>query len=216
MLSMRRSCVLILSLSLLLFFCLSTISKAQEGEAVKSKTSSTLAVGTWGVDASSKLTFTYKSDHKTGRKVFTFDSFQVWMLGLPNTFMAEVEGFTLTGTWKENGKNVTVSIPSSEFAEFDAFLEAGVKDVSGYVVDINISKITGKGKVGTSTFSGKQTINGTFFIPAFGINGKIAVTTNFSGAKTALMPTADADPENGSLKAAIVELVKEAISSQEE
>ena len=216
MLSMRRSCVLIVSLSLVLFFCLGTISKAQEGEDAKSKPSSTLAVGTWGVDASSKLTFTYKIGHKAGKKVFTFDSFQIWSLELPNSFMADVEGFTLDGTWKENGNKVTVSLPSSEFAEFDAFLDAGVKDVSGYVVDINITKITGSGKVGTSTFSGKQTINGSFFIPAFGVSGKIAVTTNFSGAKTALLPTVDADPESGSLKAAIVEMVKEAISSPEE
>ena len=216
MLSMRRSCVLIFSLSLLLFFSLGTISKAQEGEDAKSKPSSTLAVGTWGVDASSKLTATYKNGRKTQKKVFTFDSTQIWQLELPNTFIADVEGFPVSGTWKENGKNVTVSIPRSEFVDFDLFLDAGVKDVSGYVVEINITKITGKGKVGTSTFSGKQTINGTFVYPAAGVSGKIAVTTNFSGAKTALISGVDADPESGSLKAAIAELVKQAVSSSDE
>jgi hypothetical protein len=206
---------------LLLFFSLCAISKASEIEPAKTTVSSTLVEGTWSVDSSSTVKFTYKFDKKVRHKVFSFDTSETWTFTAPNVF-SSTDSFDVPigGTWREKGTKVTVVINRPEF---DTYLEDGLafEGLSG--ASININKMTGTGTVGKSgnTLSGKQTISAGFsyFDPIFGVTvtGTVAVTTHFVGVKTDTPGIVNGDAEaGGSLRTAISELVKQALSSPEE
>jgi hypothetical protein len=201
---------------LLLFFSLCTISKASESEDAKVVPSPPV-VGTWSVDSSSKITFTYKFDRKVHHKVFTFGSSETWTFTAPNVFSStDAFDVPISGNWSQKRRNVTVTINR---AEFDTYLEDGIalEGLSG--VSININKMTGTGTIGKSgnTLSGKQTIKAGFSYPAFGVTGTIAVTTHFNGFRTDTPGIVNGDADaSESLKAAIAELVKQAVSSPEE
>jgi len=212
MLSIRRSCVFILSLSLLLFFSLCTISKAQESEPAKSTVSSTLAEGSWAVDGSAKLTFTYKENHKVKHRSVVLDTTEVWTFVPGGAFTAldHDTGFLVTGSWSEKGKNVTVFFNK---AEYQTLIQEALA-FKGFPGVITITKLTATGKVGTSTIRGKLTLkaHGNFGF----VSGTITATANFAGAKTSADAIVNADPESKSLKEAISELVGESLSSPDE
>jgi len=213
MLIVRRSCVFILSLSLVLFFSLCTISKASESEAVKSKVSSTLAEGTWIVEGTAKITFTYKFNKKTHHRTVVLNTAETWTFNSDGTFTAQGnDGLSANGTWRENGKNVTVSFNKAEYQTIMEDLLAA----DGYPATITITKLTAKGTVGASTIRGKLTANARFSITEFGIsvNGTVTSTTTFAGAKSSLAPTAD--QEDVSLATGITKMIEESVNNQEE
>jgi hypothetical protein len=169
--SVRRFYVFILSL--LLFLCPGTISKASESEAVKSKPSSTLVEGSWAVDARLKVTVHingYKSEtvHENAYDVFTFNP--------DSTFeMTDASGY-----WREKARNFSVYFDAQDVDNL--FYEIfGDYDIN---VNVNVTKCIITGTVGKSTIRGTMTFRASFYLPDYGLGGTIAATIPFSGAPT--------------------------------
>ena len=215
MLSIRRSCVLILSLSLLLSFSLCTISKASESEPAKAVVSSTLVVGDWDVNGASKITFTYKLHHKTKHISIVLSSSDTWAFSSSssgNSFSTIDHTIPIDGTWSEKGKNVKVyfSIP-----EYQALLETIFADL-GYPAIFSGSKVTATGTVNTSTLKAKLTIKSHAFFIDYGVGGTITATAHFVGSKVDPEAVVNADPESKSLVDGISEVVTKGLTSPEE
>jgi hypothetical protein len=215
MLSIRRSCVFILSLSLLLFFCLGTISRAQEAEPAKSTVSSTLVEGTWEVNGAAKITFTYKGQgkhHKIQHRSIVFSTTGAWTFNSDSTFSTIDHGIPINGTWTEKGKNVKVyfNIP-----EYQTLLEQVFADV-GYPAIFSHSKFSATGTVNTSTLKAKLTIKSNAYFIDYGIGGTITATVHFVGSRIEPDAVVNADPESKSLIDAISEVAREGLTSPEE
>ena len=121
--SKRRSCVFILSLSLslLLFFCLGTISRAQEAEPAKSTVSSTLVEGNWQL--ASKITFTYKGQgkhHKVKHVSIVISTAEMWTFNDDGSFLTTDRSNPIGGSWTEKGKNFKLYF---NVADYTALLE---------------------------------------------------------------------------------------------
>lgn len=208
--SIRRSFVLVLSLSLLLFFSLCTISRASEIEPAKTTVSSTLAEGTWTVDGVAKIKFTYKKHHL----VKVIDTTETWIFATGGGFTAHdtTSGDTVTGSWSEKGKNVTVSFNKGQY---QTLIDAALAHV-GVPGTATITKLTAKGTVSASTVKGKITVKAMVFLDDYGVNASMTATASFVGGKTVTEDIENADPESESLPEAISGLVVESLSLPEE
>ena len=208
--SIGRSCVLVLSLSLLLFFSLCTIGKASENEAAKSKPSSTLVEGTWAVDGNTKITIMGRHHHF----VEFFDTTENWTFDPDGTFTAldQDTGVTINGSWREKGKNVTVSFNRGEY---QTLLEEALA-ADGLFTIITITKLTATGTVGPNTIRGKLTVNARIYQTDTGKSGTMTATALFAGARTTPDAVVNAGPESESLIAAISKLIGKGLSLPEE
>jgi hypothetical protein len=204
--SIRRSFVLVLSLSLLLFFSLCTISKASENEPAKTTFSSTLVEGSWLVYGVAKITFTHKNKHLT--KVI--GTSETWTFNSDHSFTASdtTSGDTVVGSWSEKGKNVVVYFNKVQYQNLiDAALEA-----VGVPANVIITRLTATGTVGASIVKGKITVKAVVYLIDYGVNATMTATASFVGGRTALEDIENADPESESLPEAISGLVVESIS----
>ena len=209
MLSIRKSCVFILSLSLLLFFSLCTISKASEAEPAKSTVSSTLAEGTWTVFGVASLKFTHKKHHL----VDVIDTTETWTFAQGGSFTSLVgEVASVSGFWSEKGKNVTVSFNK---AEYQTLLEEALA-ARGNPAIVAITKLTAKGTVSTSTIKGKLTVKANVYLFDYAVWATMTATANFVGSHALTEDIVNADPESKSLPEAISGLVVESINLPEE
>ncbi len=209
--SVRRSCVLILSL--LLFFSLCTMSKASESEAAKAITSSTLVEGTWSVEGTAKLTFTYRLGHKARHRTITVFTTETWTFNPDGTFTAldNDTGVLINGSWREKGKNVKVFF---NLSEYDTLIEEALAS-DEFFGTVTITKLAATGTVGASTIRGTLTLKAHASFPE--VSGTITATVHFAGSRTTTTAAAvNADSESKSLKAAVSELVEQALSSPEE
>jgi len=210
--SIRKSCVLILSLSLLLFFCLGTISKAAENEDARILPPSTLVEGTWEVFGSAKLTFTYKQNHKVKHHSIVIGTTETWTFNPDGTFAALDNGITIDGSWREKGKNVTVYFNQ---AEYQTLLEEALA-ADGYPAIFTITKLSATGTVNTSAVKGKLTVNAHVYLPDYGLSGTVTATAHFAGGRIESDAVVNADPESESLRAATGEVVRKGLSLPEE
>ncbi|MGO9687208.1 MAG: hypothetical protein ACLP2X_01485 [Syntrophobacteraceae bacterium] len=216
MLSIRRSCVFILSLSLslLLFFCLGTISRAQEAEPAKSTVFSTLVEGNWQVNGAIKITFTYKGQgkhHKVKHVSIVISTAEMWTFNDDGSFLTTDRSYPIGGSWTEKGKNFKLYF---NVADYTALLEE-LFALEGYPVIFSHSKYSDTGTVNTSTLKAKGTIKSNAYFTGLGIGGTITATAHFVGSKDA-DPTTIADPESESLTDAIREVVIKGLTSPEE
>jgi hypothetical protein len=212
MLSMRRSCVLIVSLSLLLFFCLGTVSKAQEGEPAKSTVSSTAVEGSWAVGGASKITFTYKVNHKTRHVSFALSSADTWTFNPDGIFSTVDHGIAVDGAWTEKGANVRVFF---NIAQYQTLLEK-IFALEGYPAIFTSPSVSATGTVKGDTLKATLTIKAKAYFIDYGISGTITAKGHFVATMIEPGEVVSADPEDESLIDGISKGVIKGLTSPEE